>query len=49
VRIATGRDAADTAFMTTIGDPVALEDYLVLATTVGDLPVDDGTRPVSLP
>jgi transglutaminase-like putative cysteine protease len=49
VRIATGRDAADTAFLTTIGAPVALADYVVLATTVGDLPVEEGTRRVSLP
>ena len=43
-RIATGRDAADTAFLTSIGADVALTAYEVLATTVGDLPADDVVR-----
>lgn len=48
VRIATGRDAADTAFMTTHGGVVDLDLLEVLAVTAGDLPVDDGTHPARL-
>ena len=48
VRIATGRDAADTAFLTTLGDPVALTRFEVLATTDGALPLDDHTHRVQL-
>lgn len=40
VRIATGRDAADTAFLTTIGEPLDLESMEVTA-TVDALPADD--------
>ena len=40
VRIATGRDAADTAFLTTAG-PVQLDSLEVLAVVDGELPVDD--------
>ncbi|MFW2512209.1 transglutaminase-like domain-containing protein [Demequina sp. SO4-13] len=40
VRIATGRDAADTAFLTTIGEPLNLESMEVTA-TVDSLPSDD--------
>lgn len=48
VRIATGRDAADTAFASTISGDVELITAEVWATTDGDLPVDDHRRPMSL-
>jgi len=48
VRIATGRDAADTAFLTTAG-PVTLTSMDVLAVVDGDLPVDDLAAGVPLP
>jgi len=41
IRIATGRDAADTAFMSSYGGAVDLNDIAVTATTDGDLPGDD--------
>ena len=41
VRIATGRDAADTAFMTSHGALVDLERMEVTATVDGDLPAED--------
>ncbi|MGT2424762.1 transglutaminase-like domain-containing protein [Amnibacterium kyonggiense] len=47
VRIATGRDAADTAFLTTIGGLVDLTSLSVTA-TVDALPADDMTRLVRL-
>ncbi len=47
VRIATGRDAADTAFLTTIGEPVELVGMEVTA-TADALPDDDPRLPVSL-
>lgn len=48
VRIATGRDAADTAFLDSHGGSIRLRSYSVLATVRGDLPVDDGAEPVRL-
>jgi transglutaminase-like putative cysteine protease len=47
LRIATGRDAADTAFLTTIGGGVALTSLLVTA-VVDELPADDLTTLVRL-
>jgi transglutaminase-like putative cysteine protease len=47
LRIATGRDAADTAFLTTIGGAVALTAITVTA-TVDALPADDVTELVRL-
>ncbi|WP_062461909.1 transglutaminase-like domain-containing protein [Demequina soli] len=47
VRIATGRDAADTAFLTTIGEPVELVAMEVTA-TADALPEDDVRAPVTL-
>ncbi len=41
VRIATGRDAADTAFLTSYGGEVRLESIAVTAVVDGDLPTDD--------
>ncbi len=47
VRIASGRDASDTAFLTTHGAAVTLHDVTVTA-VVDDLPADDLTQLVSL-
>jgi transglutaminase-like putative cysteine protease len=41
VRIATGRDAADTSFLSSYGAPVSLEAMTVTATVAGDLPTED--------
>ncbi|MEV7873821.1 transglutaminase family protein [Microbacterium sp. NPDC089188] len=41
VRIATGRDAADTAFLTTVSGTATLESVEVTAVAVGDLVPDD--------
>ncbi len=43
VRIATGRDAADTAFLSSVGGHVELTAMTVTASTDGDLPVEDVT------
>jgi transglutaminase-like putative cysteine protease len=48
VRIATGRDAADTAFLTNHGGQVTLVSQQVGAVVDGDLPDDDVTSLVSL-
>ena len=48
VRVATGRDAADTAFVTVLGGEAELQRTEVTATTDGDLPLDDHTGPVAL-
>ena len=48
VRIATGRDAADTAFLSTWGGEVRFESIEVGAVVDGDLPVDDPPRPVQI-
>ena len=48
VRISTGRDAADTAFLTTFGPPTELHEVEVEATVDGPLPTDDVTELVSL-
>ena len=40
VRLATGRDAADTAFLSSYGGSVALDAVTVSAITSGDLPMD---------
>lgn len=47
LRIATGRDAADTAFMTTIGGRTTLDELTVEA-VVDDLPTDDVDQLVQL-
>lgn len=41
VRIATGRDAADTAFLSSYGGAVVLDDLTVTATVADDIPTDD--------
>jgi hypothetical protein len=48
VRIATGRDAADTAFLSTYGGNVTLLDTVVWAVVDGDLPGDDVDELVQL-
>jgi transglutaminase-like putative cysteine protease len=47
-RIATGRDAADTAFATTLSGRVDLMSSEVSTVVDGDLPADDHATPVSL-
>ena len=41
LRVSTGRDAADTAFLTNYGGGLVLESSVVTAIVDGDLPVDD--------
>jgi transglutaminase-like putative cysteine protease len=48
LRICTGRDAADTAFLSSYGGIVDLRWMEVTATSEGDLPADDVTELVSL-
>lgn len=48
VRIATGRDAADTAFSTTISGSAELVMSSVTAITYGDLPADDHRTGIAL-
>ena len=48
VRIATGRDAADTAFLSTYGGAATLTRIEVMAVLDGDLPGDDVTRLASI-
>jgi transglutaminase-like putative cysteine protease len=48
VRIATGRDAADTAFLSTYGGAAALTRIEIMAVLDGELPGDDVTRLVSI-
>ncbi|GAC70183.1 transglutaminase-like domain-containing protein [Gordonia soli] len=48
VRIATGRDAADTAFLDNHGGSITLKSYQVFATVRGDLPDDDGTARIRI-
>ena len=48
VRIATGRDAADTALVTTLSGHAELVESSVWSTVDGDLPSDDHEEPVHL-
>ncbi|WP_213006178.1 transglutaminase-like domain-containing protein [Paractinoplanes toevensis] len=48
IRIATGRDAADTALATTLSGVLTLSEMSILAVADGDLPIDDHTSLVSL-
>jgi transglutaminase-like putative cysteine protease len=48
LRISTGRDAADTAFLTNFGGGLVLESSVVTAVVDGDLPVDDPQADVRL-
>jgi transglutaminase-like putative cysteine protease len=49
VRIATGRDAADTALVTTLAGEAELTESEVWAVIDGDLPADDHVTPMPLP
>jgi transglutaminase-like putative cysteine protease len=49
VRIATGRDAADTAFLSGYGAPIRFERLSVIAVVDGQLPLDDVGAPARLP
>ncbi|MFC5380967.1 transglutaminase-like domain-containing protein [Aquipuribacter nitratireducens] len=48
LRIATGRDAADTAFLTSYGGELALTAMTVTAVVDGDLPVEDPRTELAL-
>lgn len=48
VRIATGRDAADTAFLSTYGGAATLVKMEVMAVLDGELPDDDVTQLISI-
>ena len=48
VKIATGRDAADTAFLSTYGGAATLTSIAVTAVLDGDLPRDDNTQLASI-
>jgi len=48
VRIATGRDAADTAFLSTYGGAAELLEIEVMAVTDGPLPAEDVTALVTI-
>lgn len=48
VRISTGRDAADTAFLSTYGGAATLNSMEVMAVLDGELPDDDVTQLVSI-
>lgn len=48
VRISTGRDAADTAFATTLSGVAELQDVTVTAVADTGLPADDGDAPTLL-
>ncbi len=48
LRISTGRDAADTAFLTNFGGGLVLESCVVTAVVDGDLPRDDARSLVQL-
>lgn len=49
LRISTGRDAADTAFLSSHGAGIEMTGQSVVVTTDGDLPEDDHTSPFLLP
>lgn len=48
VRIATGRDAADTAFLDNHRGSIALRSYEVTATVRGELPYDDRAARIAI-
>ncbi|MGW4332471.1 transglutaminase-like domain-containing protein [Rhodococcus koreensis] len=48
LRIATGRDAADTAFLDNHGGAITLENTVVTAVVDGEFPSDDYATPTSL-
>jgi transglutaminase-like putative cysteine protease len=48
VRIATGRDAADTSFLSNYHGAISLDAMMVTATVDGDLPIEDVTALIQL-
>jgi transglutaminase-like putative cysteine protease len=48
IRIATGRDAADTALATTLTGALTIADMQITAIAPGDLPYDDHMAPVTI-
>ncbi|GAA3917338.1 cysteine protease [Amorphoplanes auranticolor] len=48
IRIATGRDAADTALATTLSGLLTMPELIITAVAGGDLPMDDHREPVEL-
>lgn len=48
LRISTGRDAADTAFLSSYGAGIRMGPQTVTATVDGDLPADDHASPVQI-
>ena len=48
LRIATGRDAADTAFLDNFGGAITFNDATVTASSTGNLPGDDPRNLVTL-
>ena len=49
IRIATGRDAADTALATTLSGQLTMPELIITAVAPGDLPYDDHTSLLTLP
>lgn len=49
LRISTGRDAADTAFLSSYGAGILMGPQAVMATVEGDLPTDEPDRAVQIP
>ncbi|MET0317113.1 MAG: transglutaminase, partial [Rhodococcus fascians] len=43
-----GRDAADTAFLDNHSGNITLNNYEVIATVDGDLPIDNGADHISI-
>jgi len=48
LRISTGRDAADTAFLSSYGAGILMGPQLVMATIDGELPTDEPSQPVQI-
>lgn len=48
LRISTGRDASDTAFLSTVGGALTLKEIKVSATSAGELPVEDAAALITL-
>jgi transglutaminase-like putative cysteine protease len=48
IRIATGRDAADTALATTVSGLLTMPELVITAVAGGDLPLDDHSDLVEL-
>jgi hypothetical protein len=48
LRISAGRDSSDTAFLSTVGGSLALQELKVTATVTGDLPLEDPAALVAI-